>query len=116
MKFKVFLAEPSLAQGIAPLLAKAEAFINDNSYQATSMGLEYVEERNVVCLSLGYLIGDIMPLPKRIKLTAFDLGQPQGEDHVAELFEQTVGDRDFLCHEFMIDKTGNFTLVLLERL
>lgn len=114
MKFKIFLSIPTLAQGIAPLLANAEAFINGSrSFCAKSLGIEYIEDRNVVCLSLGYSLEEGH---RPIKLSAVDLGKPDNEGETELAFEHCVGDRDFICHEFMIDKTGNFTLVLMEAL
>lgn len=112
--FKVFISTPSASDELSPeVCAEVSRFAADNLVAARSIGIEFVEAQNKLVLSLGYTKGDEPSFP--IKLQCVPLGKlALDADVIGNAISAAVANvKDVICHEFYVDREGEFFLVLM---
>lgn len=105
-KFKVFIASGS------DVIQRAEAVLNAYHVAPKSLGVEYLEEKDLVILTLGYR--DDEPA-REFKIREVALGKLALEDRPisAAMEAAAAGIDNIICHEFYVNKTGEFFAVFL---
>lgn len=118
-KFKVFVTTPESNGGIPENIHLAmNGFIALNKVAVKSVGVEYVELINKIVISLGY-VEDQDSYP--VVLQPIHLGQlaiKEGQDLAKELEKALTEaaetqDNSVICHEFYVDKDGNYIALFL---
>lgn len=113
-KFKVFIPQADLTdeEAMRRLGAMVESFARNNSIAAKSVGVEYLESRKQLVLSIGYR-DDEPGYP--VKLTSIVLGKlsPRPEEIEQAMTKAAEATENVICHEFFVDGDGMFVMVLL---
>jgi len=111
-KFKVFIPEAASDGAMRRLVAMVENFTKDGKIAAKSVGIEYIENKKQLVLSLGYR-DDEPGYP--CKLTSVPLGRLnlQPNEIAAAMERAAAGTENVICHEFFVDGEGEFVMVLL---
>jgi hypothetical protein len=114
-KFKIFVSplNVSYSEALSLLEAEVEAFTRNGTVAAKSLGVEYLEGRGQLVLSLGYR-DDEPGYP--VKITTCPLGKldidPASLERAVAKAAASVANP--ICHElFAAGPNGEFTLVLL---
>ena len=107
-KFKVFVGS-----ALGGLLDQIDAFTKDSKVAPKSLGVEYLESKSQLVLSLGYR-DDEPGYPA--KLTSKTLGTLNVENPAeieAAMEAAAVDVQNVICHEFYVTDKGEFVMVLL---
>lgn len=118
-KFKVFVTTPDSSGGIPEDIHLAmNGFIALNKVAVKSVGVEYVEIINKIVISLGYVEGQE---PYAVVLQPINLGKLDGlAPTLSESLEVALTraaeteDNSVICHEFYVDKDGNYVALFLK--
>lgn len=121
-KFKVFVVTPdkNSSDGIpADLHLTMNGFIALNKVAVKSVGVEYVEAIDKIVISLGYTEGqESYPIVLQSILLgqlAMKEGQSLAEElEVALTKAAETQDDSVICHEFYVDKNGNYVALFLK--
>jgi hypothetical protein len=110
-KFKAFVASGS------DVIQRAEAVLNAHHIAPKSLGVEYIESQDLLVLTLGYR--DDEPAHP-FKLTEIKIGKIELTDSaIAAAMEGAAshlahqGVTGVICHEFYVNKVGEFFAVFL---
>jgi len=113
-KFKVFIPEAGISpdEAMRRLGSMVEGYTRSNKIAPKSLGVEYIEDKNQIVLSLGYR-DDEPGYP--VKITAFQLGKlALRPEAIEDAMEKAAGEAEnVICHEFFVDGDGAFVMVLL---
>jgi hypothetical protein len=117
-KFKVFIPEAGISddEAMRRLGSMVEGWVRASKAAVKSVGIEYIESKKQVVLSLGYR--DDEPCYP-VKLTSVPLGKLDlHPDAVATAMEKAAASVEsaggsVICHEFFVDGDGAFVMVLL---
>jgi hypothetical protein len=113
-KFKVFIPEAGITddEAMRRLQSMVEGWTRANKVAVKSVGVEYIESKKQVVLSLGYR-DDEPGYP--VKLTSIALGKLSlHPDDIATSMEAAAAKvENVICHEFFVDGDGIFVMVLL---
>ena len=110
--FKVFVLDAGHSDDGLRLAREVETFTKDGKVAVKSVGVEYLEARKQIVLSLGYR-DDEPGYPA--KLGVFSLGKLGLEAGVIEkaMGEAAARVENVICHEFFVNDLGEFVMVLL---
>jgi hypothetical protein len=113
-KFKVFIPEAGISdeEAMRRLGSMVEGWTHASGAAVKSVGVEYIEGKKQVVLSLGYR-EDEPGYP--VKLTSTALGKlVLHPDAIAAAMETAAAKvENVICHEFFVDGDGVFVMVLL---
>lgn len=120
-KFKVFVVTPDKNSLKIPsdLHLTMNGFIALNKVAVKSVGVEYVEAIDKIVISLGYTEGqESYPIVLQSILLgqlAMKEGQSLAEElEVALTKAAETQDDSVICHEFYVDKNGNYVALFLK--
>lgn len=120
-KFKVFVVTPDKNSLKIPsdLHLTMNGFIALNKVAVKSVGVEYVEAIDKIVISLGYTEGqESYPIVLQSILLgqlAMKEGQNLAEElEVALTKAAETQDDSVICHEFYVDKNGNYVALFLK--
>ena len=107
-KFKVFVGS-----ALGGLIDQIEAFTKDSKVAAKSLGVEYLESKSRLVLSIGYRDDEA---GYSAKITSKSLGKLNVENpnEIEAAMESAASDvQNVICHEFYVTEQGEFVMVLL---
>lgn len=115
-KFKIFTGPLAADKTIGPLADQIAAFVTEHKVAAKSIGVEYVESRKQLLITLGYR-EDETTYP--VKVTTVSLGKIGDLDGVdatrleAAMAKAAGTVQNILCHELYITEEGDFLMILM---
>jgi len=113
-KFKVFIPEANIPyeDAMRQLNGMVVAFTKDSKIAPKSVGIEYLEARKALVLSLGYR-DDEPGYP--VNIISLSLGKPDLTPTAieAKMTEVASNVPNFICHEFFVTGDNEFVMVLL---
>ncbi len=116
-KFKMFcgpLGKDNLLGGLAE---KVEAFVAANKIAPKSIGVEYLEDDQLLVMTLGYR-EDEAPYEVTLKSEALGTVEHLTEENLAlleaKLAERAADERNIICHELYVTKENEFLVVFME--
>jgi hypothetical protein len=115
-KFKLFTGKLEADKTLGALASKVEAWVREAKVAPKSIGVEYLEDSDLLVLSVGYR-GD--EAPYEIKLNSLNLGKlaGYGDAELARL-EKAMGEasakfRDIICHELYVTEEKDLLMVVM---
>ena len=114
-KFKVFVGELAPDKTLGKLAAEVSAFASGNKVAAKSIGVEYLESRKKLIVTLGYR-DDEAYYP--IQLQAVLLGKIDALAGNFAALEKAMAEAarkypNVICHELYVTEDQDFILVLM---
>jgi hypothetical protein len=113
-KFKAFIPEAGIAhdEAMRRLNGMVATFTKEGKFAPKSVGVEYLEARKQVILTLGYR-DDEPGYP--VKLTSVSLGNLDlRPEQIEEAMSKAAGGvPHVICHEFFVDEKGEFVAVFM---
>jgi hypothetical protein len=112
--FKLFQVKYDNGVGVEPLLREIEAWVKYNGVAPKSVGVEYLEGKDILVMSLGYNTAESYPITLTHKVVGkLDLSNlATMEDAISAQASLLQG---VICHELFVLDDGTLTLVFMSK-
>lgn len=109
-KFKAFVSKGTSSE--QSRIAASE-FTIQNKVSAKSLGVEYLESRDLLVLTLGYEEGGADFAPSLVKEVSLGKLDPTPETIESALSTAAAQENGVICHEFYVTGDGEFRVLFL---
>lgn len=112
-EFKLFTAKYNNGKGLKPLLNKIMKWSGSQNIEARSIGVEYLEGKDMLLMSLGFVLSN-KPHPitlKSVKMGVLDLDDLDGMN--LKMSHQAEDEEGVICHELFVTGDDSLTLIFM---